>query len=144
MNMKELIFGWFAWLKQATAAGDGQLSHVYSDGRRLWATNGYVLHALEVATERSGRVTLDDEGLLQVEKVETLPPFAGTLPRGEPTAAVVVSAAALRRAAAGQEGFVRLAIYGEARPLELAGDGRYALVMPVLGTPEELFRQPAG
>jgi hypothetical protein len=37
-----------------------QLSHVYSDGRQLWATNGYVLHALDVATEKSGRVTLNE------------------------------------------------------------------------------------
>jgi hypothetical protein len=80
---------------------------VYSDGRQLWATNGYMLHALDVAMEKSGRVTLNDEGLFQVEKAEAMPLFAGILPQGEPVASIVISAEALIQAAAGLEGFVR-------------------------------------
>jgi hypothetical protein len=54
--MKDVTARWFAWLKQTTSAGDEQLSHVVSDGRQLWATNGYLLHALDVATEKNGRL----------------------------------------------------------------------------------------
>ncbi|MCB0027835.1 MAG: hypothetical protein KDE28_08015 [Anaerolineales bacterium] len=142
MNMKDVIAKWFAWLKQATSAEDEQLSHVYSDGRQLWATNGYVLHALDVATEKSGRVTLNDEGLFQVEEVDGIPPFAGALPQGEPAASIVISAEALRQAAAGQEGFVRLSLYGENQALELASAGKYALVTPAIKVPGERHWQP--
>ena len=142
MNMKEIIAKWFAWLKQAASTDDEQLSHVHSDGRQLWATNGYVLHALDVATEKSGLVTLNEEGLLQVEEGDKIPPFAGTLPQGEPTASIVVSAEALRQAAAGQEGFVRLSLYGDSRVLELASAGKYALVMSAMGVPEDSFWEP--
>lgn len=142
MDMKDVIAKWFAWLKQATSTEDEQLSQVYSDGRQLWATNGYVLHALDVATEKSGRVTLNDEGLFQVEEADGMPPFAGALPKGEPAASIVVSAEALRKAAAGQEGFMRLSLYGENQALELASAGKYALIMPAMGVPEEGFWRP--
>jgi hypothetical protein len=142
MDMKDVIAKWFAWLKQATSTEDEQLSHVYSDGRQLWATNGYVLHALDAATEKRGRLTLNEEGLFQVEKAGAMPPFAGTLPQGEPVASVVVSAEALRQAAAGQEGFVRLSICGDNQALELASAGKYALVMPAMGVPEGGFWRP--
>ncbi len=142
MNMKEIIANWFAWLKRATSTDDGQLSHVYSDGRRLWATNGYVLHALDVATENAGRVALNDEGLFQVEKVAAMPAFTGALPQGEPLASIVVSAEALRQAAAGQEGFVQLNLYGETQALELSSAGKYALVMPAIGVPADGFWRP--
>lgn len=142
MNMKDVIAKWFAWLKQAASANDKQLSHVYSDGRQLWATNGYVLCALDVAMEKSGRVTLNEEGLFQVEEADAMPPFADALPQGEPAASIVVSAEALRQAAAGQEGFVRLSLYSEQQALELASAGKYALVMPTMGVPTEGFWQP--
>jgi hypothetical protein len=142
MDMKDVIASWFAWLKQATSTEDKPLSHVYSDGRQLWATNGYVLHALDVAMEKSGQVTLNDEGLFQVEDSDNIPPLAGTFPQGEPVASIVISADALRQVAAGQEGFVRLSLYGENQALELASAGKYALVMPALGVSEESFWQP--
>ena len=142
MDMKDVIASWFAWLKQATSTEDEPLSHVYSDGRQLWASNGYVLHAMDVAMEKSGRVTLNDEGLFQVEDSDNIPSFAGTLPQGEPVASIVVSAEALRQAAAGQEGFVRVNLYGENQVLELASAGKYALVMQALSIPEENFWRP--
>ena len=142
MNMKDVIAKWFAWLKQAASAEDEQLSRVYSDGRQLWATNGYVLHALDVTTEKSGRVTLNDEGLFQVEEVDAMPPFAGALPKGEPVASIVVSAEALRQAAAGQEGFVQLNLYSENQALELASAGKYALIMPTIGVAADVFWRP--
>jgi hypothetical protein len=133
MEMKDIIAKWFAWLKQATSMEDEQLSHVYSDGRQLWATNGYVLHALDVATEKAGRVTMNEEGLFQVEAADIMPPFTETLPHTKPLASIVVSAEALRQAAAGQERFVRLSLYSENQALELASAGKYALVMPAVG-----------
>lgn len=142
MNMKDVIAKWFAWLKQAASVEDEQLSHVYSDGRQLWATNGYVLHALDVTTEKSGRVTLNDEGLFQVEEIDAMPPFAGALPKGEPAASIVVSAEALRQAAAGQEGFVQLNLYSENQALELASAGKYALIMPAIGVAVDVFWRP--
>lgn len=140
--MKETIAKWFAWLKKATAKEDDRLAHVYSDGEQLWATNGYVLHALDVATGRRGRLTAGEDGSLQVEKEGDLPPFAGALPRGEPVASIVVSAESLRAAAEGQEGFVRLSIYDEPQALELSSGGKYALVMAVNGAQEWWFWRP--
>jgi hypothetical protein len=143
MEMKDVIAKWFNWLRQATATEDGQFSQVYSDGRQLWATNGYVLHAIDVATGKSGRVTIDGEGLIQVEEANTLPPFTDSLPQGEPVASIVISAEALRQAAAGQEGFVRLSLFGDRQALELASAGKYALVMPVTGVPKGAFWRPS-
>lgn len=140
--MKETIARWLDWLKKAAAQDDGRLGHVYSDGEQLWATNGYVLHALDVATGQRGRITAGEDGGLQVEKESVLPPCAGALPRGEPTASIVVSAASLRAAAEGQEGFVRLSIYGEPEALELSSGGKYALVMAVSGAQAWWFWKP--
>jgi hypothetical protein len=74
---------------------------VYSAGRQIRATNGYVLHALDVTMEKSGRVTINEEGLFQVEKAEAKPPFACALPQGEPAASIVIRAEALRQTTAG-------------------------------------------
>lgn len=137
--MKETITKWLDWLKKATAKDDERLGHVYSDGEQIWATNGYVLHALDVATGRRGRVTAGKDGGLQVEKEADLPPFAGALPLGQPAVSMVVSAESLRAAAAGQEGFVRLSIYDEPEALELSSGGKYALVMAVSGAQEWWF-----
>lgn len=140
--MLETIAKWFAWLKKATAKDDDRLSHVYSDGEQLWATSGYTLHAMDLAPGKRGRVTLNEEGALQVEKDGNIPPFADTLPQDEPVASIVVSAESLRHAAEGQEGFVRLSIYGEQEMLELSSGGKYALVMAVSGVQEWWFWRP--
>ena len=95
-----------------------------------------------MALGKRGRVTLNDEGLFQVEEVGAIPPFTGVLPQGEPTASIIVSAEALRLAAAGQEGFVRLSLYGENQVLELASAGKYVLVMPAAGMSEDGFWRP--
>jgi hypothetical protein len=140
--MLATIAKWYAWLKKATAKDDERLGHIYSDGAQLWATNGYVLHALEVATGRRGRVTLGGEGMLQIEEAGDILPFAETLPRREPRASIVVSAEFLRHAAEGQEGFVRLSIYDEPQALELSSGGKYALVMAVSGAQAWWFWKP--
>lgn len=140
--MKESIAKWLDWLKKATAKDDERLGHVYSDGRQLWATNGYVLHALDVALGRRGRVTIGQEGKLQVETNGAHPPFENAVPEGQPVASIVVSAESLRQAAEGQEGFVRVSIYDEAEALELSSSGKYALVMGVSGAPEWWFWRP--
>lgn len=142
--MLETFSKWLAWLKKATAKDDDRLSHIYSDGEQLWGTDGYVLHALDVATGRRGRVTVGEEGMLQVEKDGNIPPFAGALPRNEALASIVVNAESLRNAAEGQEGFVRLSIYGEPEALELSSGGKYALVMAMTGVQEWWFWRPDG
>ena len=140
--MLETIAKWLAWLKKATAKDDERLGRVYSDGEQLWATDGYVLHALDVAAGRRGRVTVGEEGALQIEKNGDLPPFADALPQDQPAASIVVSAESLRAAAEGQEGFVRLSIYGEPEALELSSGGKYALVMAMSGVQEWWFWRP--
>ena len=140
--MMETIAKWFAWLKKATAKDDDRLSHVYSDGEQLWATSGYVLHALDVATGKRGRVAVREEGALQVEKDSNIPPFVDTLPQGEPAASIVVSAESLRNAAEGQEGFVRLSIYDEQQALQLSSGGKYALLMAASGVGDWWFWRP--
>ncbi len=140
--MKEIISQWFAWLKKATSQEDNQLTHVYSDGKQIWGSNGYSLHALDVATEKSGRVTVSEEGLFQVDETSDIPPFTTTLPQGEPVASIVVSAENLKQAAAGQEGFVCLNLYGSNQALELSSGGKYALVMPVKDVQEWQFWRP--
>ena len=140
--MKETIAKWMDWLKKATAKDDERLGQVYSDGQQLWATNGYLLHALDVALDQRGRVTTGREGELQVEKNGIHPPFESALPEGQPLASVVVSAEFLRQAAEGQEGFVRLGVYDEPDALELSSGGKYALVMGVSGAPAWWFWRP--
>ena len=140
--MLEIIAKWLAWLQKATAKDDERLGHVYSDGEQLWATNGYVLHALDIALGKRGHVTIGQEGGLQVEKDDDHPPFESALPQGQPVASIVVSAEFLRQAAEGQEGFVRLSIFGGPEALELSSGGKYALVMAVSGLQEWRFWRP--
>lgn len=140
--MKETISQWFAWLKKATSPEDERLTHVYSDGQQIWASDGYSLHALDVATQKSGRVTLSEEGEFQVDEAGDIPPFTTTLPQGEPVASIVFSAENLKQAAAGQEGFVRLNLYGSSQALELSSGGKYALIMPVMDVQEWQFWRP--
>ena len=142
MKMKELIAKWFRWLQRATNKNDDRLAHIYSDGKQIWASDGYSLHALDVATEKSGRVTVSEEGLLHVDEISNIPSFITTLPQGEPIASIVVSAERLRQAAVGQEGNVRLSLYNDNQALELSSGGKYALVMPVLDEQEWQFWQP--
>ena len=142
MNMKELVAKWFAWLHQATSQEEEHLAHVYSDGQQIWASDGYSLHALDVATEKSGRVTVSEDGIIQVEETVDLPPFAATMPQGEPVASVVISAARLKQAVEGQEGVIRLTLYSGSQALELSSAGQYALVMPVTEVEEWLFWRP--
>ncbi|MFW6097987.1 MAG: hypothetical protein ACOC9Z_07915 [Chloroflexota bacterium] len=140
--MLETIKKWFAWLKKATVEDDDRLSHVYSDGEQMWATNGYVLHALDVAMGKRGQVILNETGALQVDKKGDIPPFARALPQGEPVTSIVVSAEALRHAANGQEGFVHLSIYGKEEMLELSSGGKYALLMAMSGVQAWWFWRP--
>ena len=147
MNMKDVIANWFAWLKGATAEDNEQLAHVYSDGRQLWASNGYALHALDVALAKTGRVTLDEDGLFMVAEDGAVPPFPEVLPEDADSAAlpvtsIVIRAEALREAVARQEGYVRLNLYSQGERLELQSAGYYALLMPVTGIAEESFWWP--
>ncbi len=142
MEMKELIVKWFDWLQSTTDKKDDRLAHIYSDGKQIWGSDGYSLHALDVATEKSGRVTVSEEGTFQVEEAGDIPPFTATLPQGEPVASIVVSAENLKQAAAGQEGLVRLNLYGRDQALELSSGGKYALMMPVKDVQEWQFWRP--
>ena len=142
MDMKELITKWFGWLQSAANKEDDRLAHVYSDGQQIWASDGYSLHALDVATEKNGRVTVSEDGLFQVDATSDTPPFATAIPQGEPIASVVISAARLKQAVEGQEGMVRLSVYGPAQALELSSAGKYALVMPTTDVEEWWFWRP--
>ncbi len=62
--------------------------------------------------------------------------ITATLPQGEPIVSAVVSAERLKQAAAGQEGMVRLNVYGRDQAVELSSAGKYALVMPVMDVQE--------
>jgi hypothetical protein len=115
-----------------------QLAHVYSDGQQIWASDRYSLHALDVATEKSGRVTVREEGTFQVDEAGDISP--SPLPcrgrvyrcqRGEIEAGCRQS-----------EGFVRLNLYGSNQALELSSGGKYALVMPIMDVPEWWFWRP--
>ncbi len=142
MDMKELISKWFGWLQSATDKKDDRLAHVYSDGKKIWASDGYNLLALDVATEKSGQVTVSEEGAFRVDASDDIPPFAAALPQGEPIASIIVSAERLKQATAGQEGYVRLNLFGGNQALELSSGGKYALVMPVLDVQEWQFWRP--
>lgn len=80
--MKVTISQWFAWLKKActepvevaTSPEDERLAHVYSDGKQIWASDCYSLQALDVATEKSGRVIVSEEGVFQVDEAGDIPP----------------------------------------------------------------------
>ena len=148
--MREVIQKWYDWLKQAcpepaevaTSPEKKELAHVYSDGRQLWATDGYSLHARQVATEQRGHVTLDEDGLFQVSANGRLPDFAASLPQSKPAATVVVERDKLLQALAGQDRHVRLSFFAQDQTLELSSAGAYALVMPLEGLEEEDFWRP--
>lgn len=140
--MRDVIQKWYDWLKQATSAEKEELTHVYSDGRQLWATDGYSLHARQVATEKQGEVTLNEEGLFHVNENGRLPDFTASLPQSQPTASVVVARDKLLQALAGQDKHVRLTFFAEDQAVELSSAGVYALVMPLTGLNEEDFWRP--
>ncbi|MCI0580168.1 MAG: hypothetical protein L0332_17960 [Chloroflexi bacterium] len=140
--MREVIQKWYEWLKKATSTEKQELAHVYSDGRQLWATDGYSLHARQVATDKPGLVTLDEAGLFQVSTNGRLPDFAASLPQAEPVATVVVERDKLLQALAGQDRHVRLAFFREDQAVELSSAGAYALVMPITGMEEDDFWRP--
>lgn len=140
--MRDVIQKWYDWLKQATSSEKKELSHVYSDGRQLWAADGYSLHARQVATEKQGHVTLGEEGLFQVSANGRLPDFAASLPQSQPTTSIVVERDKLLQALAGQDRHVRLTFFAEDQVVELSSAGAYALVMPMTGLDEEDFWKP--
>jgi hypothetical protein len=140
--MREVIQKWYVWLKAATSSEKEELAHVYSDGRQLWASEGYTLHARQVATEKQGQVTLNEEGLFEVNENGRIPDFAASLPQSQPTASLVVERDKLLRALAGQDQHVRLTFYAEDQTVELSSAGAYALVMPLTGLEEEDFWRP--
>ncbi len=140
--MREVIQKWYDWLKQATSIEKEELSHVYSDGRQLWATDGYSLHARQVATEKQGHVTLDENGLFQVDGHGRLPNFAASLPQSQPTASLVIERDMLLQALAGQDRHVRLAFFADEQVVELSSAGAYALVMLLTGLEEDDFWKP--
>lgn len=140
--MREVIQKWYDWLKQATSPEKEGLAHVYSDGRQLWASDGYSLHARQVATEKQGHVTLDEAGLFQVSANGHLPDFAASLPQSQPAATVVVERDKLLQALAGQDRHVCLTLFAQDQTLELSSAGAYALVMPLEGLEEEDFWRP--
>ena len=140
--MREVIQKWYDWLKQATSPEKKELARVYSDGRQLWATDGYSLHARQVATEKQGHVTLDEDGLFQVSANGHLPDFAASLPQSQPATSVVVERDKLLQALAGQDRHVRLTFFTQDHTMELSSAGAYALVMPLVGLEEEDFWRP--
>ncbi len=140
--MREVIQKWYDWLKQATSPEKKELAHVYSDGRQLWATDGYSLHVRQVATEKHGHVTLDEDGLFQVSANGRLPDLAASLPQSQPAATVVVERDKLLQALAGQDRHVRLTFFADDQAIELSSAGAYALVMPLVGLEEEDFWRP--
>ena len=110
--MKKQIRKWFAWLQEAVSAENTALGRVFSDGRQLWATDGYRLHARQVRLEKSGSVYLDADGLFQVREDGRVPELIGqmppSLPTGKPVATVVVDQDALLQAVADRMGRCRL------------------------------------
>jgi hypothetical protein len=140
--MREVIQKWYDWLKQATSSEKKELAHVYSDGRQLWATDGYSLHARQVATGKEGHVTIGETGLFQVSANGRLPDFAASLPQVEPVATVVMDRDRLLQALAGQDRHMRLAFFSPDQPVELSSAGAYALVMPITGMEADDFWQP--
>ena len=140
--MRDVIQKWYDWLKQATSSEKEELTHVYSDGHQLWASDGYSLHARQVATEKQGHVTLNEEGLFQVSANGRLPDFLASLPQSQPANSIVVERDKLLQAVAGQDRHVRLTFFAQDQTLELSSAGAYALVMPLEGLEEEDFWRP--
>lgn len=140
--MREVIQKWYDWLQQATSSEKKELAYVYSDGRQLWASDGYRLHARQVETEKRGHVTLNDDGLFQVNENGRLPDFAASLPRSQPTISLVIERDKLLQALTGQDQHVRLTFFVEDQVVELSSAGAYALVMSLTGLDEEEFWLP--
>jgi hypothetical protein len=140
--MRDVIQKWYNWLKQATSTEKEAFSHVCSDGRQLWAADGYSLHTRQVATDKEGRVVLDEAGLFRVSPAPAAPNLAASLPQGEPVAWAVVDRDRLLQALAGQDRQVRLALYARDQAVELSSAGAYALVMPITGLGDEDFWRP--
>ena len=140
--MRDVIQKWYDWLKQATSSEKKELSHVYSDGCQLWASDGYSLHARQVATEKQGHVTLSEEGLFQVSANGRLPDFSASLPQSQPTTSIVVERDKLLQALAGQDRHVRLTFFAEDQVVELSSAGAYALIMSEVGLDDEDFWEP--
>ncbi len=141
--MRKTIKKWFNWLKQATSSDpDSDLNLVYSDGRQLWAGDGYALHVQQTDLEKAGVVSLDDGGLFQVAPNGRMPDFAAGIPQNDPLASIIVDTRRLQQALDGQSRFVRLNIYGDTQPLELSSAGSYAAVMPIVNLEEAAFWRP--
>ena len=140
--MRDVIQKWYDWLKAAVSTEEKELSHVYSDGHQLWATDGFRLHARQVATEKQGQVTLGETGLFEVAANGQLPDFGASLPQTQPSAAVIVERDRLLQALAGQDNHVRLTFFAGDQALELSSAGAYALVMPLSGLEESDFWRP--
>jgi len=140
--MRQTIQSWYAWLQKAVSTEKEELKPVYSDGRQLWAMDGYRLHARDVALKKKGTVTVNEEGLFAVEENGTLPDFAATLPRSEPKASIVVERDKLLQALAGQDKHVRLTLFNDDIGVELSSAGAYALIMPICGLDEDDFWRP--
>ncbi|MCC6607952.1 MAG: hypothetical protein IT327_32400 [Anaerolineae bacterium] len=150
--MQKVIKSWYSWLKKAISTKNQELNAVYSDGRQLWATDGFSLHARQVALVKQGRVTLSPEGLFAVTAVDDaeaaaggsgLPPFAKTLPQGEPLTTLVIDRDRLLQALKGQDRQVRLALYAAGPGMvELSSAGAYALVVALSGVEETAFWRP--
>lgn len=140
--MRDVIQKWYDWLQQATSSEKKELYYVYSDGRQLWAADGYSLHARQVATEKQGHVTLNESGLFEVNEDGSLPDFTASLPQSQPTTSIVVERDKLLQALAGQDRHVRLTFFAENQVVELSSAGAYALVMALDGLEEEDFWQP--
>jgi len=135
--MRDVIQKWYDWLKQATSSEKEELTHVYNDGRQLWATDGYSVHARQVTIEKQGHVTLDEAGLFQVSANGRLPDFAASLPQSQPTTSIVVERDKLLQAVAGQDRYVRLTFFAEDQVVELSSTGAYALIMPLIGLDDD-------
>ncbi len=148
--MQKVIKSWYSWLKKAISTKNQELNAVYSDGRQLWATDGFSLHARQVALVKQGRVTLSPEGLFAVTVTDDteaesggpgLPPFAKTVPQEEPMASLVIDRDRLLQALKGQDRQVRLALY-DTGMVELSSAGAYALVLSLSGVAEAAFWRP--
>jgi hypothetical protein len=138
---------WFNWLKQATNRKGAQaIRCVYSDGRQLAAAREESLHACRLSLRKRGRVALSDNNQLVVEaNFLPSPPFAKTLPPGEPVAAIVVRRTRLMQALAGQGDLVRLRLYAAGNDnlvVELASADAYALVLNAGSGKETTFWRP--
>ena len=140
--MRQTIQSWYAWLQKAVSTEKEELKPVYSDGRQLWAMDGYRLHARQVALKKKGTVTVNEEGLFTVEENGTLPDFTAVLPCSDAKASIVVERDTLLKALAGQDKHVRLTLFTADISVELSSAGAYALVMPICGLDEDEFWRP--